>query len=91
VSPSVQEQPDECSPLAVGGAWIATVDLRTHVLAVYDRTGRPFGTRRLAAITRPIGSFSTIAGAGRFLGIAAGTVVHTFELRLDPACPTPPR
>jgi hypothetical protein len=90
VSPSVQEQPDECTPLAVGGAWIATVDLRTHVLSVYDRTGRSFGTRRLTPIMRPVGSFSTIAGAGRFLGIAAGTVVRTFELRLDPACPTPP-
>jgi hypothetical protein len=45
VGPSVRDAPDECTPLAVGDGWIATVDLRTSVLSVYDRSGRDFGTR----------------------------------------------
>src|SRR6201999_4119584 len=47
VAPAVREFLDECSPIAAGADWIATVDLRTTVLSVYDRTGRDLGTRRL--------------------------------------------
>jgi hypothetical protein len=85
VSPSVREQVDECTPLAVGADWVAIADLRTGVLSVYDRTGRDYGTRRLDHVVGPI-PLGTIAGAGRYLAVGVGTAVRTFELRLDANC-----
>jgi hypothetical protein len=86
VSPSVRERPNECTPLAVGAGWIAVADMRTTVLSVYDVAGRDFGTRRLDRLVKPF-PLSTIAGAGRYLAVGAGTAVQTFEIALDRACP----
>jgi hypothetical protein len=86
ISPSLRDTTDECVPIAVGAEWLATADLRTAVLSVYDRSGRDLGTRRLDEAMHVDSPFTSIAGAGRYLGVAAGTVVHTFEVRIDPAC-----
>jgi hypothetical protein len=93
VSPSVRQMPDECAPIAVGAGWIATVDLRTSVLSVYDAGGRDFGTYRLDRLVRQPVPLTALAGAGAHLAVASGTAVRVFELRIAPRCshPAPPR
>jgi hypothetical protein len=89
VSPTVRAMTDECSQLAVGDGWIATVNLRIAVASFYDRTGRALGTKRLDWSMRTGATFGAIAGAGHYLGAAtaAGTV-RTFEVAIDPTCGT---
>ena len=86
VSPSLRDMTDECVPIAVGAEWFATANLRPGVLSVYDRSGRDLGTRRLDEAMQVDSPLTSIAGAGRYLGVAAGPVVRTFEVRVDPAC-----
>jgi hypothetical protein len=86
VSPSLRDTTDECVPIAVGADWFATANLRSGVLNVYDRSGRDLGTRRLNEAVHVEWPLTSIAGAGRYLGVAAGTVVRTFEVRVDPSC-----
>jgi hypothetical protein len=86
VSPSLRDMTDECVPIAVGAEWFATANLRSGVLSVYDRNGRDLGTRRMDEAMRVDSPLTSIAGAGRYLGVAAGTVVHTFEVHVDPSC-----
>jgi hypothetical protein len=69
-----------------GRGWFATANTRSGVLSVYDRSGRDLGTRRLDEAMHVDSPLTAIAGAGRYLGAAAGTVVHTFEVRVDPSC-----
>jgi hypothetical protein len=85
VSPAVREFRDECSPIAAGADWIATVDLRSTVLSVYDSAGRDFGTRRLDRFVGPR-SLSTIGGGGRWLAVGVETSVKAFELRKAATC-----
>ena len=85
VAPAVREFRDECSPIAAGADWIATVGLRSTVLSVYDSAGRDLGTRRLDRLVGPR-SLSTIGGAGRWLAVGVETSVRTFELRKDARC-----
>ena len=89
VSPSLRDTTDECVPIAVGADWFATANLRSGVLNVYDRSGRDLGTRRLNEAMNVEWPLTSIAGAGRYLGVAAGTVVRTFEVRVDPSCRSP--
>ena len=86
VSPSVRQSVDECTPLAVGAGWIATVDLRTSVLSVYDAGGREIGTRRLDRPLRLSFPLTAAAGAGRYLAVGADNGVRIFELRIAPEC-----
>jgi hypothetical protein len=86
VGPSVRWRTDECTPIAAGTDWIATVDLRTAVVSVYDRSGHDLGTRRLDYLTRGTSPITTIAGAGRWLGVAFGALVRTFDVRIAPEC-----
>jgi hypothetical protein len=86
VGPSVRLRTDECTPIAAGTDWIATADLRTSVVSVYDRSGRDLGTRRLGYMTLGNSPITTIAGAGRWLGVAFGGMVRTFDVRIAPDC-----
>jgi hypothetical protein len=86
VSPSVRDTSDECSPIATGFGWIATVNLRTGVLSLYDDAGRDAGTRRLDEAMQVGWTLTTIGGAGYYLGGAAGAVVRTFQVGIDHAC-----
>jgi len=88
VAPSVRQMLDECTPIAVGSNWIATADLRTSVLSVYDQDGQDLGTRRLDRLVRLPFPLTGLAGAGHYLGVAIGTMVRIFELR---TCPDPRR
>jgi hypothetical protein len=85
VGPSVRWRTDECTPIAAGEDWIATLDLRTTVVSLYDRNGRDLGARRLSRMpgSPPI---TTIAGAGRWLGVAFGPMVRSFDVRIEPDC-----
>jgi hypothetical protein len=86
VASAVRETIDECTPLAVGAGWIGIANLRTSVLSVYDRNGRDLGTARLDVHVPVSRGLSTIGGAGHYLGVASGSIVRTFEVRVDPAC-----
>jgi hypothetical protein len=86
VSPSLRDTTDECAPIAVGADWFAIANLRSAVLSVYDRSGRDLGTLRLDEAMHVESPLTALAGAGRYLGVAAGTVIHTFEVRVDPSC-----
>jgi hypothetical protein len=61
-------------------------ELRTAVVSVYDRSGRDLGTRRLDHRTLGTSPITTIAGAGRWLGVAFGATVRTFDVRIAPDC-----
>lgn len=91
VSPSVRVGRDECSQIAVGDDWIATVDLRLAILHFYARDGRPLGTKSLDFIRRTGETLTAVAGAGRFLGLGTNTgTVRTIEIVVRPDC-TPTR
>jgi len=90
VAPSVRDTVDECTPLAAGADWIGVANLRTSVLSAYDWSGRDLGTVRLGVVLPGNRGLSTIGGAGRYLGVASGTFVRTFEVSVDPACAATP-
>jgi hypothetical protein len=56
------------------------------VLSVYDRGGRDLGTARLDGLVPGPRGLSTIAGAGRFVGVSSGQVARSFEVHVDPRC-----
>ncbi|HXJ33344.1 MAG TPA: hypothetical protein VMS22_04825 [Candidatus Eisenbacteria bacterium] len=86
VPPTVRETTDECTPIAAGSTWIATVNLRTGVASFYDYAGGSLGTRRVDRMGTSELLLTTIGGAGRYLAVAAGGLVRTFEVVVDPSC-----
>jgi hypothetical protein len=84
VSPSRRVDTDECSLVAAGRGWIATLDSLESVLSVYDPQGRPLGTRRLDALVAP--HVNGIGAAGQYLGVGAETQVKSLEVTIDPSC-----
>jgi hypothetical protein len=81
VSPASTHRLADCSPIAAGTEWIATLSPFTARIAVYSTSGRPLADLRLARSTR-IDLFgpTSIAGAGRFLGVTQAHQLDLFEL-----------
>ncbi len=86
VPPTVRETTDECTPIAAGSTWIATVNLRTGVASFYDYGGRSLGTKRVDRMGTSELLLTTIGGAGRYLAVAAAGLLRTFEIVVDPSC-----
>jgi hypothetical protein len=86
IGPSVRIRTDECTPIAAGADWIATADLATTIVSLYDRTGRDLGRRHLGYVTPSRSPISAIAGAGQWLGVAFGATVRTYDVRIAPDC-----
>jgi hypothetical protein len=86
VVPGVRDTSDECAPVAAGIDWIATANLRVGVASFYDRHGRDIGTVQMQRRLRVAWTLSSLAGAGHYLGAAAGGTVRTWRVHLDPAC-----
>src|SRR5262245_58122630 len=91
VSPSRIVDTDECSQLAAGRGWIATLDNLDSVLSLYDPQGRPLGTRRLDTVAMTFAPrISGLGAAGRYLGVGTETQVKSFEVTIDHSCSPAP-
>jgi hypothetical protein len=90
VWPSVRAGTDECSQIAVGEGWIATIALRGGTASFYDADGRALGTKQLAPGKGLGDAITAFAGAGRYLGVASASgMIRTFQVTIDPACVAP--
>jgi hypothetical protein len=90
VSPSVRIGTDECSQIAAGDGWVATVDLRLALASFYDRNGRALGTRPLAPARRSGEQLTAFTGAGHHLAVGTNTgTVYTLHVGIDPTCRPP--
>jgi hypothetical protein len=90
VSPSRRALVGECSLLAAGSEWYATVNPLTSWLTVYDRQGHRLGSVNTAKLRPSFGPISAITASGSYLAIVQGGRVATARIHVAPDCLAPP-
>jgi hypothetical protein len=71
VSPASPSRLGDCSSIALGESWVATLDPYTDRVAIYSLSGDPLADVSLQkAIMPPPNTATSIAAGGHYLGIA---------------------
>src|SRR5262249_4766941 len=87
VGPGLGVRLGDCSPIAVGNGWVATLSPQAARLTIQDETGKPLVREDLTkALALGMSGTSALAAKGDYLAVAHLNQIDALEVTLKPGC-----
>jgi hypothetical protein len=81
IAPASPSRLGDCSSIALGDSWVATLDPYSNRVAIYSLSGDPLADVDLAKVTaRPPSTPTSIAAGAQYLGITLANRLELFDV-----------